>query len=290
MITDGESKESIYDMSCRNILLDSRLKIYCFEQQLGNRFVRKTLNDVINFYNGKGCIREDYTQLILDALKKDLQKDPFIEGLMGFDAENGKRMKESYERSTSVMETILDRLESDEDGYLRFVLFMSRNRSKPFDFDFEKIGRNSQRVLKQASSDDPSDSFPPLRDQYRQGFEQLYLHIARESIDVISRYPGYDREMAYRAFEELTSLEQPICDDEGGLRSDYRAIRNCISHESYREIGDSMVMCLNDGRELNVGIKDMSFLSTSMLQKCIYSMQLVSLMNVEVIRRAKGYI
>lgn len=290
MTTDGESKESMYDMSCSNILLDSRLKIYCFEQQLGNRFVRKTLNDVINLYNGKGCMNEDYSKLISEALRKDLRKDPFIEGLMRFDAENGKRMIESLERSISVMETILKGLESDEDGYLRFVLFMSRNRSRPFDLDFEKIDRNSKRVLRQASSDDPLDSFPPLRDQYRQGFEQLYLQIAKESMDIISRYPGCDREMAYRAFEELTSLKQPIVDDEGGLKSDYRAIRNCISHENYRENGDSMVMCLDDGRELTIGIKDMSFLNTSMLHKCIYSMQLVSLMNVEIIRRARSYI
>ncbi|QHK17609.1 hypothetical protein JS82_05630 [Methanomassiliicoccaceae archaeon DOK] len=277
-------------MSCSNILLDSRLKIYCFEQQLGNRFVRKTLNDVINLYNGKGCMNEDYSKLISEALRKDLRKDPFIEGLMRFDAENGKRMIESLERSISVMETILKGLESDEDGYLGFVLFMSRNRSRPFDLDFEKIDRNSKRVLRQASSDDPLDSFPPLRDQYRQGFEQLYLQIAKESMDIISRYPGCDREMAYRAFEELTSLKQPIVDDEGGLKSDYRAIRNCISHENYRENGDSMVMCLDDGRELTIGIKDMSFLNTSMLHKCIYSMQLVSLMNVEIIRRARSYI
>lgn len=290
MTTDGESKESMYDMSCSNILLDSRLKIYCFEQQLGNRFVRKTLNDVINLYNGKGCMNEDYSKLISEALRKDLRKDPFIEGLMRFDAENGKRMIESLERSISVMETILKGLESDEDGYLGFVLFMSRNRSRPFDLDFEKIDRNSKRVLRQASSDDPLDSFPPLRDQYRQGFEQLYLQIAKESMDIISRYPGCDREMAYRAFEELTSLKQPIVDDEGGLKSDYRAIRNCISHENYRENGDSMVMCLDDGRELTIGIKDMSFLNTSMLHKCIYSMQLVSLMNVEIIRRARSYI
>lgn len=290
MTTDGESKESMYDMSCSNILLDSRLKIYCFEQQLGNRFVRKTLNDVINLYNGKGCMNEDYSKLISEALRKDLRKDPFIEGLMRFDAENGKRMIESLERSISVMETILKGLESDEDGYLGFVLFMSRNRSRPFDLDFEKIDRNSKRVLRQASSDDPLDSFPPLRDQYRQGFEQLYLQIAKESMDIISRYPGCDCEMAYRAFEELTSLKQPIVDDEGGLKSDYRAIRNCISHENYRENGDSMVMCLDDGRELTIGIKDMSFLNTSMLHKCIYSMQLVSLMNVEIIRRARSYI
>lgn len=233
---NGGSKESMFDLSCRNILLDSRLKTYCFEQQLGNRFVRKTLNDVINFYNGKGCIKEDYTQLILDAMKRDIQKDPFIEGLMRFDTENGKRMKESYERSISIMKTILDKLESDEDGYLKFLLFMSHSRSKPFDLDFDKIGKNSQRVLRQASSDDPLDSFSPLRDQYRQGFEQLYLQIARESSDVISRYPGYDRETAYRAFEELVSLEVPIWDEEGGFRSDYRVIRNCISHEKYREL------------------------------------------------------
>lgn len=32
-----------------------------------------------------------------------------------------------------------------------------------------------------------------------------------------------------------------------------------------------MTMCLDDGRELTIGIKDMSFLKTSMLHKCIYN-------------------
>lgn len=290
MTENEDSKRAIWRSCCRSILFDAKMITGLAGECLGNKEVIKVLRDTNNFFKGKGCIRDGYLQSIIEALKKDISRDPYATGLKQFAPKNGEKIVHSYEKSISFMESLLDELEDSRDGYLKFIQYMSQNRSKQIDIDLEKVERNRRRILKNTGSDEPSDSFPSLRDQFKHGFEELYLQVAEESKDILAHYPGINKDKAYRAFEEMVALERVHTDKNDGFKSDYRAIRNCISHEDYSEIGDNMEMSFEDENKMTVDILDFAFLSTSMLQKCIYIKQLISLMNIEVIRRAEKYV
>ena len=174
---------------------------------------------------------------------------------------------------------IMSELSISYDEQLRFILFFEGITTTCDPFDFDKLEMNRNRVLK---ADRPQDSYPALKDQFNQIFEEVYRPYSRDFANVVSRYPGVDPETAYAAVENLLSVTGCYSyKDE--YKSDIREIRNAFAHEKYR-IGEKMTLTLNDGSTVDYDTKEMMFRITMMQYKCMFVNMLLPIMNIEVLR------
>lgn len=275
----GTSSKDLYDRCCQKALLESLLSSKFLNDIYGYAKTSRLVRDAINLYNGKHRLMDDFGKELVKALTEDMEKDVFLEGMRKFDPDSYDAGKDSMKRTIDAAGQIMSELSISYDEQLRFILFFEGITTTCDPFDFDKLEMNRNRVLK---ADRPQDSYPALKDQFNQIFEEVYRPYSRDFANVVSRYPGMEPETAYAAVENLLSVTGCYSyKDE--YKSDIREIRNAFAHEKYR-IREKMTLTLNDGSTVDYDTKEMMFRITMMQYKCMFVNMLLPIMNIEVLR------
>ena len=276
----GESSVDLYDRCCEKALLESLLSSKFLMDIYGYGGTSRLVRDTINLYRGKHRWTDEFGERLVKTLTADLDKDLFLNGMKIHDPESYGDGKESMRRAIDTIGRIMSESSTTYNEQLEFLRYFIGIRTTCDNFDFEKLEMNRSRVLKAES---PQDSFPALKDQFNQIFEDVCRPYSKNFTDVVSHYPGMKPKKAYAAVEDLLCACKcyQFKDD---YKSDLREIRNAFAHEKYR-VESKLVLTLNDGSTVEFGVNDMMFRTTMMQYKCMFVNMVLPIMNIEILRR-----
>ena len=279
----GLSVQDLYPRCCDRVLADAKTSMSFQRLMGGGRKSGIVFRDALNRYSGKREFPDDYFTRLIEAERIDVKEFVFMKGTRQYDPERFEVCLDSFYRSLDVIADVVSKTEGKLEEQLDFLRYILEHETELMRINQDRMKKNSDRVERLYDSNNPEDAFPPLREQFMQNFEEIYIPISSEIQSIVKHYPGISSNDAYRITEDILSFRRSYGTG-SDLKSDLRYIRNHLAHSNYSE-DESIRITISESEAIELDMTSLSATTAFMSMKCGFVNMLLPLMNIEVLRR-----